>query len=82
MDIILKKYNELNFNNSSFELDINWDEFKNIVYNLKRLSIIEFRENNLYNFKDNIVVIKFYADEFSIACESDEDFKKLNSFLN
>ena len=82
LDVILKKYNELSNNNESFELDMNWDEFKNIVYNLKRLNIIEFRENNINNFKYNLIVIKFYADEFCIACESDQDFKKLNSFLN
>ena len=83
LDIILKKYNELNINNESFELDINWDEFKNIVYNLKRLNIIELRvNNNIDNFKDNLIVIKFFADEFSIACESDEDLKKLINFFN
>ena len=82
LDIILKKYNELNINNESLELDINWDEFKNIVFNLKRLGLIELRDNDINNFNDTFVVIKFYADEFSIACDSDEELKQINNFLN
>ena len=82
LDLLLKKYNEYNINNEDFELEINWDEFKNIIFNLKRIGIIEFKENDINNFKNNLVMIKFYADEFSIACESDEELKQLNSFLN
>ena len=82
LDVLLKKYNEFNIHNDKLELDINWDEFKNIVFNLKRLGLIEFRDNDINNFNDTFVVIKFYADEFSIACDSDEELKQINNFLN
>ena len=82
LDLLLKKYNEYNINNEDFELEINLNEFKNIIFNLKRIGIIEFKENDINNFRNNLVMIKFYADEFSIACESDEELKQLNSFLN
>ena len=81
VDVLLEKYNESNTNNGKFELDIGWNEFKNIIYNLNRMKIIELRESDFNNFKDNIVLIKFYPDEFSVACEYDDDFEPVNNFL-
>ena len=81
LDILLEKYNEYNKNNNEIELDINWEEFKIIIYNLNRMKLIELRNNNISNFKDGFITIKFFADEFSVACESDEDFKLINHFL-
>ena len=57
VDVLLEKYNESNTNNGKFELDIGWNDFKNIIYNLNRMKIIELRESELNNFKDNIVLI-------------------------
>ena len=81
IDILFDKYNEYNKNKGNLGLDINWDEFKMIIYNLKRMKIIEFRESDIINFKDNLILIKFYSDEFFMACESDEDFKPVFIFL-
>ena len=81
LDILLEKYNEYYKNSSKIELDINWEEFKTILYNLNRMKIIEIKDNNILNFKDDYIIIKFFADEFSMACESDEDFKLINCFL-
>ena len=81
LDILLEKYNEYYKNSSKIELDINWEEFKAILYNLNRMKIIEIKDNNISNFKDDFIIIKFFADEFSMACESDEDFKLINCFL-
>ena len=82
VDVLLEKYNESNISNGKFELDIGWNEFKNIIYNLNRMKIIELRESDFNNFKDNIVLIKFYPDEFSVACEyDDDDFEPVNNFL-
>ena len=81
LDILLEKYNEYYKNSSKIELDINWEEFKTILYNLNRMKIIEIKDNNILNFKDYYIIIKFFADEFSMACESDEDFKLINCFL-
>ena len=81
LDILLEKYNEYYKNSSKIELDINWEEFKTILYNLNRMKIIEIKDNNILNFKDYYIIIKFFADEFSMACESDEDFKLINHFL-
>ena len=81
IDVLLEKYNESNISNGKFELDIGWNDFKNIIYNLNRMKIIELRESDFNNFKDNIVLIKFYPDEFSVACEYDDDFGPVNNFL-
>ena len=81
LDILLEKYNEYHKNSIKIELDINWEEFKTILYNLNRMKIIEIKDNNISNFKDDYINIKFFADEFSMACESDEDFKLINCFL-
>ena len=81
MDLLFQKYNEVNIKNGKLELDINWEEFKNIIHNMKRIGIIKFLDNDITNFKDNLILIKFYADEFSVACESDEDFRPVYNFL-
>ena len=76
-DRFLKKYNE----NFPFELDISWDEYQRIIYNLCRLKIISFYEEKKQNFIDNFIVIKFYTDEFMAACEKDETMKPLLELL-
>ena len=81
VNLLLEKYNEYNYDNDKIELDITWDDFKRIIYNLNRIKIIQFNENNNCNFKDNFIFIKVYVDEFSIACESDKDFEPIKSFL-
>ena len=48
---------------------------------MKRIGIIKFLDNDITNFKDNLILINFYVDEFSVACESDEDFRPVYSFL-
>ena len=81
VNILIEKYNKNNINNGKFELDISWNEFKNIIYNLNRMRIIELRKGDFNNFKDNFILIKFYPDEFSVACEYDDDFKPVEIFL-
>ena len=81
VNILIEKYNKNNINNGKFKLDISWNEFKNIIYNLNRMRIIELRKGDFNNFKDNFILIKFYPDEFSIACEYDDDFKPVEIFL-
>lgn len=81
VNILIEKYNKNNINNGKFELDISWNEFKNIIYNLNRMRIIELRKGDFNNFKDNFILIKFYPDEFSVACEYDDNFKPVEIFL-
>jgi Cdc6-like AAA superfamily ATPase len=81
VNILIEKYNKNNINNGKFELDISWNEFKNIIYNLNRMRIIELRKGDFNNFKDNFILIKFYPDEFSVACEYDDNFGPVNNFL-
>ena len=81
VNILIEKYNKNNINNGKFELDISWNEFKNIIYNLNRMRIIELRKGDFNNFKDNFILIKFYPDEFFVACEYDDDFKPVEIFL-
>ena len=81
VNILIEKYNKNKINNGKFELDISWNEFKNIIYNLNRMRIIELRQGDFNNFKDNFILIKFYPDEFSVACEYDDDFKPVEIFL-
>ena len=81
LNVFLSKYNEYNLNNGNIYLDITWDEFQKIVYNLLRIKIIELNDNTFINFKDNYIHIRFYVDEFMTACEYDEDFKPIFNFL-
>ena len=77
-DIFIKKYNE---NNDNFNLSITWEEFKNAIYNLLRIKLLNFYEFPKNNFIDNYVVIKFYADEFVFALEEDNEFKPVMELL-
>ena len=81
LPILIYKYNDFNYYKSNYDLDINWDEFQKIIYNLLKIKIIEIRDKEFLNFKDNFIQIKFYVDEFMIACEKDEEFSPIFKFL-
>ena len=81
MNILLKEYNDYNMYNGKIEFDINWYEFKNMIYDLNRIRIIKLSMGDFNNLKDNFVFIKFYPDEFFVSCEFDDDFKPINIFL-
>ena len=81
LNFLVSKYNEFNLDKGISELDINWNEFQTIIYNLLRIKIIELNDREFINFKDNYVHIKFYVDEFMIACEYDEEYKPIFSYL-
>jgi Cdc6-like AAA superfamily ATPase len=70
------------FNETNLELDINWDDFQKIIYNLLRIKIIELDDKTFINFKDNYIHIKFYVDEFMLACQYDEEYKPIYEFLS
>ena len=76
-DIFLQKYNE----NSDIDLTITWEEFKSVIYNLMRIKLLSFYEMPKNNFIDNYVIIKFYTDEFILACEEDTEFKPVMDYL-
>ena len=77
----MDKYNEYYKNSIKNANDINCDEFISIIYNLNRKKIIKIKDNKISNFKNGNIIIKFFVDEFSIASESDKDFKLINHFL-
>lgn len=79
IDIFLKKYNEKTDN--GFNLSMSWEEFKNSIYNLMRIKLLNFYEMPKNNFIDNFVTIKFYTDEFIFALEEDEEFKPVLDYL-
>ena len=76
-DIFIKKYNE----NSDNEYEITWEEYKKIIYNLMRIKLVNYGDVPKSNFIENNIVIKFYIDEFVMACESDKDFKPVLDYL-
>ena len=76
-DIFLQKYNE----NSDIDLTITWEEFKSVIYNLMRIKLLSYYEMPKNNFIDNYVIIKFYTDEFILACEEDTEFKPVMDYL-
>jgi Cdc6-like AAA superfamily ATPase len=76
-DIFLQKYNE----SSEIDLTITWEEFKSVIYNLMRIKLLCYYEMPKNNFIDNYVVIKFYTDEFILACEEDTEFKPVMDYL-
>ena len=79
IDIFLKKYNDKN--DGGFNLSMSWEEFKNSIYNLMRIKLLNFYEMPKNNFIDNFVTIKFYTDEFIFALEEDEEFKPVLDYL-
>ena len=78
-DTFLKKYNDKN--DGGFNLSMSWEEFKNSIYNLMRIKLLNFYEMPKNNFIDNFVTIKFYIDEFIFALEEDEEFKPVLDYL-
>lgn len=57
--------------------NLNFEEFRNIVYNLNRLKILSFSDNNCENFIENSIYIKFYTDEIMSAMQGQENFLKI-----
>jgi Cdc6-like AAA superfamily ATPase len=62
------------FNGDSTSLT--FEEFTSIMYNLSKIQIICFADNS-NNFINNLVNIKFYADEFISAVEKEEKFQNI-----
>ena len=57
------------------KLELNWEEYKSIIYNLYRLELLNFGDRDKSNFIENQISIKFYVDEFVIACDKDNSGK-------
>ena len=76
-DIFMKKYNE----NSERSLEMTWEEYKKIIYNLLRIKLLNYGDIQKSNFIENNIVIRFYVDEFTMACESDIEFKPVMDYL-
>ena len=76
-DVFLKKYNESLGN----EFEITWEEYKKIIYNLMRIKLLNYGDVQKSNFIENNIVIRFYVDEFTMACDSDEDLKPVMEYL-
>ena len=76
-DNFMKKYNE----NSELSLEMTWEEYKKIIYNLLRIKLLNYGDIQKSNFIENNIVIRFYVDEFTMACESDIEFKPVMDYL-
>ena len=76
-DVFLKKYNESLGN----EFEITWEEYKKIIYNLMRIKLLNYGDIPKSNFIENNIVIRFYVDEFTMACDSDKDLKPVMEYL-
>lgn len=77
LDIFFEKYNASN----KTKVELYWEEFKTIIYNLIRLQIINFCDSQKLNFMENSITIKFYVEEFVIACDKDENLKPVLNYL-
>jgi hypothetical protein len=97
-DIFINKYNEDITNNDvndndNDDIDIDttqyddkvnmtWEEFQMIMYNLVNLKIISFNETFNENFIDNTVTIRFYTYEFMNAVVNcGKKFKRVSDYL-
>ena len=76
-DIFLKKYNE----NFDIDLEITFEDYKKIIFNLLRIKLINYGDIQKSNFIENNVVIRFYVDEFVMASEGDDEFKPVLDHL-
>ena len=97
-DIFINKYNEdittgdndMNDNDNDDidttqyddKVNMTWEEFQMIMYNLVNLKIISFNETFNENFIDNTVTIRFYTDEFMNAVVNcGKKFKRVSDLL-
>ena len=97
-DIFINKYNEdittgdndVNDNDNDDidttqyddKVNMTWEEFQMIMYNLVNLKIISFNETFNENFIDNTVTIRFYTDEFMNAVVNcGKKFKRVSDYL-
>ena len=78
IDMFFGKYNDANKNE---EIELYWEEYKKIIYNLIRLQLISFCDSESKNFMENYITIKFYVDEFVNACDGDKDLKPVLNYL-
>ena len=76
-DLFLKKYNDAHKKN----FEITWEEYKKIIYNLMQIKLVNYGDVEKSNFIENNIVIKFYVDEFTMACDNDEDLKPIMEYL-
>ena len=79
IDMFFGKYNDAN--NKNEEIELYWEEYKKIIYNLIRLQLISFCDSESKNFMENYITIKFYVDEFVNACDGDKDLKPVLNYL-
>ena len=78
IDMFFGKYNDAN---KKEEIELYWEEYKKIIYNLIRLQLISFCDSESKNFMENYITIKFYVDEFVNACDGDKDLKPVLNYL-
>ena len=76
-EIFLDKYND----NFDTDFEITWEDYKKIIYNLLRIKLINYGDVQKSNFIENNIVIRFYIDEFIMACQNDEDFQPVLNYL-
>ena len=74
-------FNIYNNANKDDNIELNWEEYKRIIYNLIRLQIINFCETPKLNFMENHIEIKFYVDEFINVCANDKILKPVLDYL-
>ena len=79
-DIFIQKFNEKN-NTLKDYIEMNWEEFQIIVYNLVKLKIINFEGNFNHNFIENSISIRFYVDEFNMAIDNEPIFNEVSALL-
>jgi len=56
---------------------LKFEEFRMIIYNLNKLKIINFADNNCENFIENCIYIKFYTDELISALQDQDDYRSI-----
>ena len=76
-DIFVSKFND----SSTKEFEITWEEYKKIIYSLIRIKLLNYGDIPKSNFIENNIVIRFYVDEFIMACEGDNEFKPVMEYL-
>lgn len=79
-DIFIHKYNEKNIAFKDY-IEMNWDDFQMIIYNLVKLKIINFEGNFNHNFIENSISIRFYVDEFNMAIDNEPNFNEVSALL-
>jgi Cdc6-like AAA superfamily ATPase len=82
LDAVFERFSYLYMKYSLIPCEITFQEYMKMIYNLIKMQIIAFTDSNSNNFISNFLIIRFYADEFTVVVGKDDKFKEILNDLS